>query len=134
MGNLRQYMASHFSETNVAKWTQLYYPAASAAYAYQPSVPSNFVLADKFKAHNWFLPPEGILDRIHWYLKKGADSELNIFRKALAAGLFVNFTSSYYWSSTEPSGNDAWRVYFGGTYSPSTGKYSSIYVRAVAAF
>lgn len=134
MDNLRQYMASHFSETNVAKWTQLYYPAASAAYAYQPSVPSNFVLADKFKAHNWFLPPEGILDRIHWYLKKGADSELNIFRKALAAGLFVNFSSSSYWSSTEYSGHGAWIVYFGGTYSSSTGKNISNAVRAVAAF
>ena len=134
MGNLRQYMASHFSETNVAKWTQLYYPAASAAYAYQPSVPSNFVLADKFKAHNWFLPPEGILDRIHWYLKKGADSELNIFRKALAAGLFVNFSSSTYWSSTEYSGSYAWYVYFGGTYSYYNYKTYSYYVRAVAAF
>lgn len=134
MGNLRQYMASHYSETNVAKWTQLYFPAASAAYAYQPSVPSNFVLADKFKAHNWFLPAEGILDRIHWYLKKGADSELNIFRKALAAGLFVNFSSSYYWSSTGYSGIYAWYVYFGGTSSGTGNKSYSYAVRAVAAF
>lgn len=134
MGNLRQYMASHYSETNVAKWTQLYFPAASAAYAYQPSVPSNFVLADKFKAHNWFLPAEGILDRIHWYLKKGADSELNIFRKALAAGLFVSFSSSGYWSSTEYSGTFAWLVTFGGTYSNAYIKTSSYAVRAVAAF
>ena len=134
MGNLRQYMASHYSETNVAKWTQLYFPAASAAYAYQPSVPSNFVLADKFKAHNWFLPAEGLLDRIHWYLKKGTDSQLNIFRKALADGVFVNFSSSYYWSSTESSAYIAWYVHFGGTGSSSTYKISSYYVRAVAAF
>ena len=134
MGNLRQYMASHYSETNVAKWTQLYFPAASAAYAYQPSVPSNFVLADKFKAHNWFLPAEGLLDRIHWYLKKGTDSQLNIFRKALADGVFVNFSSSYYWSSTESSAYSAWYVYFGGTFSTSNFKYNSYYVRAVAAF
>ena len=134
MGNLRQYMASHYSETNVAKWTQLYFPAASAAYAYQPSVPSNFVLADKFKAHNWFLPAEGLLDRIHWYLKKGTDSQLNIFRKALADGVFVNFSSSYYWSSTEYSAYYAWIVFFGGTGSYSTYKYGSYYVRAVAAF
>ena len=134
MGNLRQYMASHYSETNVAKWTQLYFPAASAAYAYQPSVPSNFVLADKFKAHNWFLPAEGLLDRIHWYLKKGTDSQLNIFRKALADGVFVNFSSSYYWSSTEYSATYAWLVSFGGTYSNDYSKYYSTYVRAVAAF
>ena len=134
MGNLRQYMASHYSETNVAKWTQLYFPAASAAYAYQPSVPSNFVLADKFKAHNWFLPAEGLLDRIHWYLKKGTDSQLNIFRKALADGVFVNFSSSYYWSSTEYSAYYAWIVYFGGTYSYTYFKNYSYYVRAVAAF
>ena len=134
MGNLRQYMASHYSETNVAKWTQLYFPAASAAYAYQPSVPSNFVLADKFKAHNWFLPTTGILCRIHWYLKKGADSQLNIFRKALADGLFVNFTSSHYWCSSESHSYNAWIVYFGGTYSTSNTKNYSNYVRAVAAF
>lgn len=134
MGNLRQYMASHYSETNVAKWTQLYFPAASAAYAYQPSVPSNFVLADKFKAHNWFLPAEGLLDRIHWYLKKGADSELNIFKRALADGLIVNFTSSSYWSSSEYNSHYAWIVYFGGANSYSNLKNYSNYVRAVAAF
>ena len=134
MGNLRQYMAIHYSETNVAKWTQLYFPAASAAYAYQPSVPSNFVLADKFKAHNWFLPAEGLLDRIHWYLKKGASSEQNIFRKALADRLFVNFSSSSYWSSTEYSANYAWYVYFGSTSSTNNTKYTSYSVRAVAAF
>lgn len=134
MGSLRQYMASHFSETNVAKWTQLYFPAASAAYAYQPSVPSNFVLSDKFKAHNWFLPSNGLLCRIHWYLKKGADSEQNIFRKALAAGLLVNFTSSSYWCSSEFNSTSAWYVNFGGTYSNYNYKYCSYYVRAVAAF
>lgn len=140
MGNLRKHMAKPveeggYAETNVAKWTQLYFPAASAAYAYQPSVPSNFVLADKFKAHNWFLPTEGLLDRIHWYLKKGADSELNIFKKALADGLFVNFSSYSYWSSTEIGAYYAWTVIFSGTYSSNGNKSSSNYcVRAVAAF
>ena len=42
--------------------------------------------------------------------------------------------SSNYWSSTENSGNNAWNVSFGGAYSDSTYKTSSIAVRAVAAF
>ena len=133
MGNLRQYMASHFSETNVAKWTQLYFPAASAAYAYQPTVPSMYTLADKFKAHNWFLPTVGLLNRVHWYIKN-SDTEKNIFSKAQAAGLISAFTSSYYWCSTESSANSAWNVSFGGANSSNNSKTISYYVRAVAAF
>lgn len=42
-------------------------------------------------------------------------------------------TDDGYWSSSEYSSCYAWYVYFGGTYSLSTGKGNSYYVRAVAA-
>ena len=81
MGTLRSYMQSHFGDTNYAKWSQIYYPAASAAYAYEPQV-SGVTLADKFKAHNWFLPAEGLLIRLCWWFRQGATSDNNIFKKA----------------------------------------------------
>jgi hypothetical protein len=51
------------------KWSQLYYPAASACYAYEPKVTkTGEILADKFRRHNWFLPTSGILGRLLWYM------------------------------------------------------------------
>lgn len=41
-----------------------YYPAASAAYAYEPTVKAGETLHEKFKAHKWFLPVPGDLMRI----------------------------------------------------------------------
>ena len=133
MGTLRSYMQSHFGDTNYAKWSQIYYPAASAAYAYEPQV-SGVTLADKFKAHNWFLPAEGLLIRLCWWFRQGATSDNNIFKKAIADGVFTNFTSSNYWAATEYNTSSAWYVIF---YNGSVGnsyKYSEYYVRAVAAF
>ena len=137
MGTLRSYMASHYSETNTAKWTQLYYPAASAAYAYQPTVSGDFVLAEKFKAHNWFLPANGLLARLCWYHRQGYSNtpeNKNIFKQAYADNLFAQFTSSSYWSSSEYSSVSAWYVYFSGFNSYNHSKYYSYYVRVVAAF
>jgi hypothetical protein len=133
MGTLRSYMQTHFGETNYAKWSQIYYPAASAAYAYEPRV-TGVELADKFKAHNWFLPAEGLLIRLCWWFRQGADSNNNIFKKAIADGVFTNFTSSYYWSSTEYSSGSAWIVSFSSGSVDSYIKYGGSYVRAVAAF
>lgn len=44
--------------------SHLYYPAASACFAYEPTA-SN--LNDKFKKYNWFLPASGDLVRILYY-------------------------------------------------------------------
>ncbi|MCR5037851.1 MAG: hypothetical protein K6A94_00730 [Bacteroidales bacterium] len=137
MGELRNYMGEHFGETNKAKWSQIYYPAASAAYAYQPTVPSTVQLADRFKAHNWFLPTVGLLKRLAWYWKQGTTSDKNIFKKAIAGRLFVNFTSSSanFWSSSESYSYSSWYVYFASSgYSYSSSKYNSYAGRAVAAF
>lgn len=134
MGELHTYMQQHFNESNYAKWSQLFYPAASAAYSYEPTVTSNVRLDDRFKAHNWFVPACGLLVRLCWYYRQGSNSDKNIFKKAIADGLFVNFSSSYYWCSSEYGSNYAWYVYFGGGYSGSNSKYYSLRVRAVAAF
>lgn len=44
------------------------YPAASLCYAYEPSVESTYVLNDKFKKGNWFLPTAGDAARIAYYI------------------------------------------------------------------
>ena len=116
------------------KWKQLYYPAASMAYAYEPKVTlkQGEVLADRFKAHNWFLPSNGMLARIFWYQKL---SSVNIFEKVTTKGVFKAYPSSNYWSSAENLVTSAWYVYF---YNGSTGgnnKYNTnLIVGAVAAF
>lgn len=137
MGELRTYMGEHFGETNTAKWSQIFYPAASAAYAYEPSVPSTVQLADRFKAHNWFLPAVGLLKRLAWYWKQGTTSNMNIFKAALAGGFFTNFasTSADFWSSSEGINNGSWTVHFASSgYSNTYTKYNSYAGRAVAAF
>ena len=119
-------------EANYEKWSQFFYPAASAAYAYQPSVKAGEELADKFKAHNWFLPANGHLGRMYWYSKL-APAEKNIFAKAIADGKFTDFAAAYYWSCTEGS-HDAWYVHFASGGTGGGYKYSTMCSRALAAF
>lgn len=101
----------------------LYYQAASAAFAYQPRAAG---LIDKFKAHNWFLPSSGELLRICYYVYQsyksgeGAQAEpvnssydsthsdpANAFYVAIKEGkLLVGDIAGTKttWSSTEASG------------------------------
>lgn len=133
IATLRNYMATVYEDANSAKWSQIYYPAASAAYAYQPKV-TGVELADKFRAHNWFLPANGLLMRLCWYRSKGISSNENIFKKAIEKGVFTNFTASYFWSSTEYTSYGAWNCYFSSYSTGSNSKYGSCKVRPVAAF
>ena len=57
--------------------------------------------------------------------------ELN---KAFAYVSASPLSSAWYWSSTEYSQSNAWYVSFSNGGTSSNGKYSSIRVRAVAAF
>ena len=50
----------------------LYYHAASACFAYEPSGVNN--LADKFKKYNWFLPASGDLTRLLYYVYQSYDT------------------------------------------------------------
>jgi hypothetical protein len=55
---------SSMSSTGRTFGSHLYYPAASACFAYEPSVSG---LKDKFKKYNWFLPASGDVVRILYY-------------------------------------------------------------------
>ena len=46
-----------------------YYPVFSMVYAYEPVLTiKNLTLADKFKAHNWFIPSAGEALRLLYYV------------------------------------------------------------------
>lgn len=117
------------------KYQMYYYPAASFCYAYEPNVA---VLADRFKAHNWYLPSPGELARLYWYYSKGADDEVNIFKKALASGKMTNFQAKWMWASSECSESEGWGVsmsdglFVGNNYNAS--KYKDGWVRPVCTF
>ena len=70
MSTLRSYAKSSDGLNDVygEKWSQLYYPAASACYAYEPrNLMDGETLATKFKKHHWFLPTSGLIVRIWYY-------------------------------------------------------------------
>ena len=126
------------SNPAVTRYSQILYPAASAAYAYEPEC-EGFELNEKFKAHNWFLPTSGHLARLYWYQSKGTtgtDSDKNIFKNAINRRVYtIMNTSSFYWSSTEYStpGARTLRASDGYFYYVNLKSYS-YRVRAVAAF
>ena len=133
--NVRDCIEKIIANMSASKYQQYYYPAASYCYAYEPKVLlDGEELADRFKAHNWYLPSSGELARLYWYYQRGKDDDLNIFKAALASGKMTNFTSSYRWSSSEIGSWDAWGVNLGGGYFGYNGKYYSYVVRAVSAF
>lgn len=120
------------------KWQQLAYPFASACYAYQPTqdLEEGEVLADKFKAHNWFAPTEGLLARICWYAKFAPKVGNDPFKVAREKGLLriLTTTSSAYHSVTETSNLYSWYVNF---YNGDTGnrhKSNRLFGFAVSAF
>lgn len=120
------------------KWQQLAYPFVSACYAYQPTqtLLDGEVLADKFKAHNWFAPTEGQLARVCWYAKYGDKAGLDAFKVAREKGLLGKLTtsSSLHWSVTEYYSNNTWYVFFGSGNTIINYKYISFVGRAVSAF
>ena len=119
-----------------SKYSQFYFPAASRAHAYEPTVTrAGETLADRFKAGNWWLPSAGELARLYWYHSKGYDgADFAIFTKAVVAGVFSRFTAGSHWSSLGDSRFVAWYVSFGSGGTGSVGRYHSCIVRPVAAF
>ena len=133
IATLRKYMETEYEDANSTKWSQIYYPAASAAYAYEPTV-VGYELDERFKAHNWFLPANGLLMRLCWYRSKGTGSNQNIFKKAIDKQIFTNFAASYFWSSTEYNSTTAWGCGFSSYTTNTSYKSSSYTVWPVAAF
>ena len=134
--NVRECIEKIIANMSAVKYQQYYYPAASYCYAYEPKgLLEGEELADRFKAHNWYLPSSGELARLYWYYQRGKDDDKNIFKAALASGKMTDFTSSFRWSSSEFSSWGAWNVNFGsGYFDYGYHKYSSYVVRAVSAF
>ena len=118
------------------KYAQFYYPAVSYCHAYEPTViRSGEVLADKFKAGNWFAPSTGDLCRLFWYHSKGYTGATHaIFSNAAQANLFKRFTATLFWTSLEYSATYAWVVYFSSGGASNNYKFNTYYVRALAAF
>ena len=113
-------------------YRQFYYPAASYCYAYQPTyaLQPGEVLADKFKAHNWWLPTLGELGMVYWQQVKGG-----IFATAQANSRYSNLTADWHWTSTEYDATLAWILHGGnGQVSSNYTKYNSRACRAVVAF
>ena len=133
--NVRECIEKIIANMSAVKYQQYYYPAASYCYAYEPKgLLEGEELADRFKAHNWYLPSSGELARLYWYYQRGKDDDKNIFKAALASGKMTDFTSSYRWSSSEYNSWHAWYVSFGSGNFYGYYKYSSYVVRAVSAF
>ena len=136
---LRSWATNSLQDKYPEKWQQLAYPFASACYAYEPTqdLEEGEVLSDKFKAHNWFAPTEGLLARICWYAKyadkvDGSDP----FKVAREKGLLGKLTtsSSNHWSVTETYSYFSWFVYFGAGNTYSTNKSGRVVGVAVSAF
>ena len=124
-------------------YQQIYYPAASKCYAYDPSISKALKngeeLSEKLSAHNWFLPSSGDLARLYWYHRQGYEltGENAIFAKPLSEAGFTQFPSSNHWSSTEYSSTYSWNVSFSDGYFNTTtygAKYNSNVVRPCVAF
>jgi hypothetical protein len=67
-----------------------------------------------------------------WFLP--SRDETNLMYQNLKVSGLVNFTSTFYWSSSEYGSFDAWDFYFGSGYPSFDIKVTNYYVRAVRAF
>ena len=138
MKTIRDWSIDKREETsaNANKWSQLAYPLASACYAYEPKKywKDGEVLADKFKAHNWFAPSLGLLARICWYAKYGESQGVNVLSNAIAKGVLKFDTSRPYWSVVESNAFNSWCINLknGSTYGNN--KQLSLSGCAIAAF
>ena len=130
----------------------LYYPAASACFAYEPVGVAN--LSDKFKIRKWFLPAAGDMFRIMYYLyqsynngqilEEPRDSQFNssyknpanAFTNAIKLGVLNAYrlqSGSGYLNSTEPNDSNAMHIGSNGSLSESS-KYSSGQVLPICVF
>lgn len=132
--NIRAWATNTLEDAYPDKWSQLAYPFVSACYAYEPEREwkEGEVLADKFKAHNWFAPTEGLLTRICWFVKYGEYGEMDVFKDAKDKG-YVNF-SSYHWSVTEYGTNSTWFVNFFDGSAGYLNKNATCVGRAISSF
>lgn len=85
-------------------YRDIYFPAASYCYAYEPK--TNKELAPQFKAHNWWLPSAGELVRLAYYARlitigTEEDKEDNLFKPLYDLGLLKVLSADYLFTSSE---------------------------------
>ena len=128
----------------------LYYPAASACFAYEPVGVSK--LADKFKKRNWFLPASGDMIRILYYVYQSFNNgnvqdepfnskydssynePANAFANAIKLNVLnINRMSGYFLTSTEQNRDSNFTI---NTYSQCNywTKYSTAHVLPICKF
>lgn len=133
------------SATNPWRYEEFYYPAAYGCHLYEPSVKG--VLADHYKAGNWYEPACGELGRLYNFKRLGlaitnanenplSEAVTPIFANAnkRANGTVFSFKDDFYWSTSEYSDVRSWRVYFSSGYAWDELKYYGGYVRPCTAF
>lgn len=98
---IMDYFKNIVGDEHYEKWMQLYYPAHSACYAYEPkNLKSSEILNEKFKKHNWFLPSLGVLARLKWWDNQNRIGVLNPLYVAKSKGLYNRYENGEYASST----------------------------------
>ena len=134
---------TNIGETFGEPYKELYFPAASVAYSYDPIYFSGGKLKDgetlnpKLSLHNWFLPSSGDLARLGWYFLMSNSEEpvdpRQIFKNRKE---FNTFLRERYWSSTESFSNSSWQVSFDlkSIQSDYVHKYGEYRIRPVVAF
>ena len=132
MNDLTDYAQNELKLENYPSFQMIYFPAFSACYAYEPKTSENEQLFSRFRKHNWFLPPMGLLMRIGWYLQNDSS-----YKKLKEKGLFYNPTGLRSWSSTLNWTNgayalDAYKQSLGISTSLTT--HSASFIIAVCAF
>lgn len=114
-------------DSNYEKWAQIYFPAASMCYAYEPSIKEGEFLSDYFTKHNWFLPTGGLLLRIWSYFfqyknSKHADRENSPFSEVRRRGILEKAFTLKHWSTSMVNDNESFSLDFfnghgGNTYT-----------------
>ena len=130
---IRKWAASPegLNDAKNGKWSQIYFPAASACYAYEPSVGKDEILSDKFKKHNWFLPSSGLNIRLNYYFLKSTDE--SPFHSAYNKGL-VSYEKGGYNSISVYNDWQFHGTNYNNKRSELYFKYGSVSVKAVCAF
>lgn len=120
----------NLGETSKNKWMQIYFPAASVCYHYEPDVADGEVLSDKFKQKNWFLPPHGINCRLRWYTTAGGEE--NIFKNAPT--VYKALSNTNYSSSKERAMRGQWITQSSGAQGNDDSKGAGTFIRPICAF
>ncbi len=134
-------MSQEFVAGKESKYIQFFYLPAMLSYAYEPKCEyEGEVLADEFKAHNWYLGSAGEMGRcafFDWAANQSSKPnvvKMAIFKQAIIDGLFGPWGSRGAWSSSEYSVTlNAWYASFPGGSVAFTGKYGAFAVRPFVA-